>query len=237
MHLIDEAVQLLGLLDGNADGVLALDCPRGTERLPDPSPAPAGASAADGASRTVEIICVREVKAAPEESGFGFGTLLFTALGALLVGGLLVYYGLADRLGAGREARGVPEDERAALAAAAWAGPAGGRTGEREAARGGDRRKLVEGLIDLADRLRDRNPGLWRAANRRLEEVGVTAYLPDGEVFDSSRHNAVGHQETPLPVNHLTVASTERAGYLDRGEVLRVPDVIVYRATGGHRGR
>ena len=169
----------------------------------------------------------------PEESGFGFTTLLLTALGSLLVGGLLVYYGLADRFGADREPQDAPAGEPAALAAAAWAGPSGVRS--RKTARDGDRRKLIDGLIDLADRLRDHNPGLWKAANRRLEEVGVTVYLPDGETFDSSRHNAVGYQETSLPVNHLTVASTERTGYLDRGEVLRVPDVIVYRATGDRR--
>lgn len=100
-----------------------------------------------------------------------------------------------------------------------------------------DRDHLIASLIDLADRLRDHQPGLWKAANRRLEAVGVQAHLADGEPFDPERHRAVGYRATDEARLHLTIAATERVGYTDRGKTLRVPEVIVFRATGDPHAR
>ncbi|GIF96640.1 nucleotide exchange factor GrpE [Catellatospora citrea] len=93
-----------------------------------------------------------------------------------------------------------------------------------------DWNRLLEICIDQADRLRDHNPALWRQFNSRLATVGVELLLADGEVFDADRHDATGREATTDPARHLTVASTEFAGYRHAGRYLRRPQVVVYRA-------
>lgn len=95
---------------------------------------------------------------------------------------------------------------------------------------GKDRDRLVQVSVDLADRLRDRQPALYKSLRRDLESVGVEVLAPDGERFDPQRHNAVGTEPAAEPRQHLVIAETMRLGYADRGTEVRAPDVIVYRA-------
>ncbi|MEJ2888563.1 nucleotide exchange factor GrpE [Actinomycetospora aeridis] len=91
-----------------------------------------------------------------------------------------------------------------------------------------DRAVLVELCIDLADRLRTTAPGLRARVHRGLADVGVVAIEPDGQPFDGTHHDAVDREPTTEPARDRTVASTERAGYLDHGLLLRRPEVVVY---------
>ncbi len=68
-----------------------------------------------------------------------------------------------------------------------------------------------------------------------LAEVGVTAVRPDGERFDPRVHEAGGVQPTDDTALDGTVAETELPGFADRGTVLRVPVVTVYRLTTAGR--
>lgn len=101
----------------------------------------------------------------------------------------------------------------------------------------GDRAALVALCIDLADRLRTTAPGLRARAHRGLAEVGVVPIEPDGHPFDRARHDAVDREPTTDPARDRTIASTERTGYVDRGRVLRRPEVVVYalETTDEHR--
>jgi hypothetical protein len=92
-----------------------------------------------------------------------------------------------------------------------------------------ERDQLVGACVDLADRLRDRQPALFTALTRDLAAIGVTVQIADGEPFDAAAHNAVGTAPASDPGQHLLVAETTRLGYLDHGVQVRVPDVIVYR--------
>lgn len=92
-----------------------------------------------------------------------------------------------------------------------------------------ERDQLVGACVDLADRLRDRQPALLAALTRDLAAIGVTLRIADSEPFDAAVHNAVGTEPASDPGQHLLVAETTRLGYLDHGVQVRVPDVIVYR--------
>lgn len=95
-----------------------------------------------------------------------------------------------------------------------------------------ERARLVAACADLADRLRDHQPGLFTVLSRDLQAIGVTMQLPDGEFFNADRHNPVGIEKTSNPSEDLRVAATTRLGYLDHGVTVRVPDVIIYRCDG-----
>jgi hypothetical protein len=97
-----------------------------------------------------------------------------------------------------------------------------------------ERARLIEAYADLADRLRDHQPGLFTVVTRELQAVGVSMQLPDGELFSADRHNAVGTEKTSNPSDDLRVAATTRLGYLDHGVTIRVPDVIVFRWDGAN---
>jgi hypothetical protein len=100
-----------------------------------------------------------------------------------------------------------------------------------------ERARLVAAYADLADRLRDHQPGLFTVVTRELQAVGVSMQLPDGELFSADRHNAVGTEKTSNPSDDLRVAATTRLGYLDHGVTVRVPDVIVFRWDGANHAR
>lgn len=91
------------------------------------------------------------------------------------------------------------------------------------------RRLLVESLIGLADLVRDSNEALWERISDALAAVGVTTVIPDGGSFDTAQHDAVDRQPTADPDLHMTIASTDMAGYRDGGRWLRRPQVVVYR--------
>jgi hypothetical protein len=95
-----------------------------------------------------------------------------------------------------------------------------------------ERARLVEACAELADRLRDHQPGLFTVLSRDLKAVGITMQVPDGEYFSADRHNPVGIEKTNNPGDNMRVAATTRLGYLDHGVPVRVPDVIVYRSDG-----
>jgi hypothetical protein len=95
-----------------------------------------------------------------------------------------------------------------------------------------ERARLVEACAELADRLRDHQPGLFTVLSRDLKAVGITMQVPDGEYFSADRHNPVGIEKTSDPDDNMRVAATTRLGYTDHGVTVRVPDVIVYRSDG-----
>jgi molecular chaperone GrpE (heat shock protein) len=61
--------------------------------------------------------------------------------------------------------------------------------------------------------------------------------VPDGEPFDPDLHNPVGTEPTDEPGQHLRIAGTVRAGYVDHGRLVRCPDVIVYRCAEAGNAR
>ncbi len=91
-----------------------------------------------------------------------------------------------------------------------------------------ERERIVRGCMDLADRLRDDRPTLFRKALRDLAAVGVTSVIADGHRVDEEQHDIIGAKPTTDPAFHRTIASTERLGFTDRGELVRKPCVIVY---------
>lgn len=98
-----------------------------------------------------------------------------------------------------------------------------------------ERAALVELCIDLADRLRTENPALHGRLRRGLAAAGVTAVEPDGEAFDRHHHDAVDVEPAPSADRDRIVASTERLGFVDRGAVVRRPEVVVYAWEEGER--
>jgi molecular chaperone GrpE (heat shock protein) len=90
------------------------------------------------------------------------------------------------------------------------------------------RRLLVAELIDLRDRVG--SDALRDEIAARLRDVGVEELsVTQGEMFDASRHRGVDTVPVGDPGWNQRVASTERPGYSDAGQVLRPPEVTVYR--------
>lgn len=75
---------------------------------------------------------------------------------------------------------------------------------------------------------RARSVGVVERLVAGLAEIGVTALRPDGELFDPKRHEAGGTVPTGDPALDGVVAETEVIGFLDRGQLVRVPIVTVY---------
>jgi molecular chaperone GrpE (heat shock protein) len=95
------------------------------------------------------------------------------------------------------------------------------------AAADGDRKQLVDTLIYVRDRAT--STALTDRIARDLQAIGVTEIRPNGEPFDPSRHEAGGSTDTTDPQQDGRIAAVETPGYLDRGRVLRLPVVTVYR--------
>lgn len=98
----------------------------------------------------------------------------------------------------------------------------------------GDRASLVALCLYAYDRAR--SAAVAERIEDGLAEVGVTATRPDGERFDPRLHEAGGAVPTDDDALDGTVAETEVAGFVDRGTVLRVPVVTVYRYTAAATG-
>jgi hypothetical protein len=98
--------------------------------------------------------------------------------------------------------------------------------------RAGERDRLVEVCVDLADRLRVHHAGLWALLREGLAGAGVTLTVVDGERFDATRHRAIGREPAGDPASHLTVARTQLCGVTDRGREIRIPEVVVYMEEG-----
>ncbi len=94
-----------------------------------------------------------------------------------------------------------------------------------------DRDLLIDGIIDLRDRLDD-HPLTQRIAEV-LESVGVKTLDPVGEVFDPAKHTAQAPNETTSQSElDGRIAEVMMCGYADDGSVRRVPVVVVYQFTG-----
>jgi len=145
--------------------------------------------------------------------------LALAALGGLMTGAL----GLAI-LARSRLRRAAPSPVPPSAPGRDQSGAAGPVAAERAL--------LAEACADIADRLRDQQPALYGVLTRNLEEAGITMNSPNGEPFDARRHNPVGTEPTSDPASDLHVAATTRLGYLDHGQLIRSPDVIVYRLAG-----
>ena len=96
-----------------------------------------------------------------------------------------------------------------------------------------DRDTLVGDCVALSDRLRDTCPADWSRLLRDLARIGVEAQIPDGIPFDAAAHDAVGTEPTPPGAHDQTVAETVFPGFIDRGRVLRRPQVVIYQAPEG----
>lgn len=90
-----------------------------------------------------------------------------------------------------------------------------------------DRDKLVQTLVYVRDRANSQ--ALGDRIMRDLVAIGVIELRPDGEPFDSARHEAGGSQETEDPRLDGRIAAVETPGYVDQGRILRLPVVTVYR--------
>lgn len=91
-----------------------------------------------------------------------------------------------------------------------------------------ERRELVRALVEVGDLVT--SDALRTHVAERLEAAGVLPVLvAPGTRFDPTAHRGVQAQEAPSPEQDGTVASCDRAGWSDRGELLRPPEVVVYR--------
>ncbi len=90
-----------------------------------------------------------------------------------------------------------------------------------------ERARLVQVLVEVGDQLDSQALAAW--VGQALAEVGVTEVVVDGERFDPARHHALEHVVTENPAYDGLVARTARRGYVDRGRVIRLPQVLVYR--------
>jgi molecular chaperone GrpE (heat shock protein) len=92
----------------------------------------------------------------------------------------------------------------------------------------GERSALIRMCLYALDRAR--SAGVAERLEAGLAEVGVRAVRPDGERFAPSALEAGGTEPTDDPALVGRVAETETPGFLDRGQSLRAPIVIVYTA-------
>jgi molecular chaperone GrpE len=90
-----------------------------------------------------------------------------------------------------------------------------------------ERKALVDACIIVADQ--SGSEMLREHVTEALEVAGVQAIRADGERFDQERHRAVGRVPTEDASRHGVVASTQLEGYADGDDVIRKPEVLVYR--------
>lgn len=93
----------------------------------------------------------------------------------------------------------------------------------------------VEALIEQAVAVRDlvANLALANRLGAGLTAVGVDTYAPDvGAAFDADHHVAVDTVEPSDGAVPGTVASVDRVGYVRAGQLVRRPEVVVYKEVG-----
>lgn len=90
---------------------------------------------------------------------------------------------------------------------------------------------LIGALVDLADRVPSQ--ALRAEVIATLARAGVQAVEPAaGDPFDAARMRGVGTAPAPDPSWIGRVAVTERAGFQDGAQVVRLPEVVVFTAAG-----
>ena len=119
----------------------------------------------------------------------------------------------------------APVPTAARVPAAATAAGASRAPAERLVA---ERRRLIDAAIEVVDQLD--SAMLRERLHDALEDVGVHPISADGEVFDHRRHRATGAAPPDDPAQDGRVAVTQRLGYQDRDQVLRPPEVVVFRS-------
>lgn len=182
---------------------------RGTERNGTQIPAPGGGQGGFD-TLAAEQECTSSFNVVSALLGFA-GALV--AAGAL--GGVLLY--------AARQTSPSPVTPPTGIAAV----PPSTADGQADK----DRSTLVQTSIYVRDRVTSK--AIADRLGWALHEVGVSELSPVGAVFDPALHEAGGSVDTEDPSALGTVAAVETVGYSDRGSVLRVPVVTVYRKDGG----
>jgi len=87
---------------------------------------------------------------------------------------------------------------------------------------------MVRRVIEVRDLVSSQS--LSDRLGAALEDVGIQTVDPIGQAFDPAAQHAVDVAPTTDPSAVGRVAATERVGYLRQGVVLRVPEVVVYKA-------
>jgi hypothetical protein len=97
-----------------------------------------------------------------------------------------------------------------------------------------DRQALIGSHLYLYDIVRDEV--LRDRVRDALARAGVTELDSVGDRFDPSRHRATGRVPTDDPALVGRIAEVERPGFSDRGDILRMPEVVVYSSSGEATG-
>jgi molecular chaperone GrpE len=95
-----------------------------------------------------------------------------------------------------------------------------------------ERRTLIEACIRLRSLVSD--AGLREILDDALSSGGVVAMIPTGEKFDPSLHHSIGVVMTTEPRLDMTIATTDKPGYMDHGRVIQAAEVSVHRYTEGN---
>ncbi len=174
-----------------------------------------------------------------DDGGTSVGALLAVGVGGLVVGAALTAVLLRRRPAAaatapapfGSPSSGMPLQPLSAqpgttMPASPFAGPPAAAAPSTPVDRGP---ALIVALVDLTDRVNSQ--ALRADILAALARVGVLQIeIPPGEAFDASRMRGVGSAPTPDPSLVGRVATTDRPGFRDGTQVIRLPDVIVHVA-------
>lgn len=91
-----------------------------------------------------------------------------------------------------------------------------------------ERSLLIQTMVEVADQVT--SAAIRGQLVERLTSVGVQPInVAAGTTFDPANHRGVQAEPTTSAEQAGTVVDTDREGWSDRGQVLRHPDVIVYR--------
>lgn len=92
---------------------------------------------------------------------------------------------------------------------------------------GAEMDQLALACLHLADSVN--SPVLRSDIDRALRTAGYQPLDPTGQRFDPSVHEAVERRWTTDARTHNVVAATYRTGWYGHGQLLRSPEVAVYR--------
>lgn len=93
-----------------------------------------------------------------------------------------------------------------------------------------ERDTLAQTCIDVADRMGD-NPALLSRIRHGLSHAGYDVIDPSGHRFDREQHEGIQVTPTSNPDLDMIVAATARVGYRRADQLIRQPEVAVYRYT------